>query len=135
MGAFAAAVAVLPAEALLFKVGSLRFRSDVLRRRGSAMSLAEGVSADDERDRFLVVHRHARERAPDHFRRGGGIRFAARTLRVHVDQAHVIGSERSLKIPITIVGVPLVTEPGVFWPPENFVRLPDIGPAEAEAER
>ena len=43
-----------------------------------AVALAEGVAADDERDRLLVVHRHAGERLADVARRGERIGVAVR---------------------------------------------------------
>src|SRR5207249_12156025 len=46
IAAFAAAVAVLPAEALLLERSTLRLWTNILGRRGSAMGFAEGVSAD-----------------------------------------------------------------------------------------
>src|SRR4051794_40806868 len=62
VGAFSAAKLVLPSEALLFQVGALRFATDVLGIRGSAMSLADRVATDDERSRLFVIHRHAAKR-------------------------------------------------------------------------
>src|SRR5216684_6776117 len=61
VGAFARAKAVLPAEALLLYAGALRFTADVLGIRGSAMCFPECVSAGNERDGLLVIHRHAAE--------------------------------------------------------------------------
>src|SRR5450830_767338 len=57
--AFAAAIGVLPAEALLLDAGGFRLGADILARIGSAVGLAERVSAGDERNGLLVVHRHA----------------------------------------------------------------------------
>src|SRR5215471_8172872 len=61
-GAFAAAKAVLPAEALLLQAGALRFGTDVLGIRGSTMCLTDRVAADNERKGLLVIHRHTAER-------------------------------------------------------------------------
>ena len=93
VGALAAAEAVLPAEALLLDRGSPRAPGRRRSRVDRAVGLAERVAADDERDRLLVVHRHAGEGLADV--RGGGqrIRVAVRPLRVHVDQAHLHGAE------------------------------------------
>src|SRR6266536_1662371 len=60
--ALAAAKPGLPAEALLLQAGAFRFGTDVLGIRGGTMGLADRVAADDERKRFLVIHRHAAER-------------------------------------------------------------------------
>ena len=54
----AAAVGVLPAEALLVDAGPLRLGTDRV-VRGGAVRLAERVTAGDQGDRLLVVHRHA----------------------------------------------------------------------------
>ena len=64
VGALAAAEAVLPAQALLLDRAALGLRPDVL-GTGGAVALAERVAADDERDRLLVVHRHAGEGLAD----------------------------------------------------------------------
>ena len=97
------------------------------------MGLADRVAADDERNRLLVIHRHAAERFANVLRCKGRVRVAARPLRIHVDQAHVIGAERPLDFPL--VGVALVSEPGVLGPPEDLLGLPEVRSPEAEAER
>ena len=55
---------VPPAKALLLKPSRFRFWRDV-RSLGSAMGLAERVTARDEGHGFFVVHRHPAERFPD----------------------------------------------------------------------
>ena len=132
VGAHAAAVGVLPAQALRLDRASLRFRADVLGVDG-AMALAERVTADDECHRLLVVHRHARERLSDVDGRRQRIRVAVRALGVHVDQPHLHGTERTGQLPLAAVA--LVAEPRVLRSPEDLVGLPDVGPPEAEAER
>src|SRR5205085_6579675 len=102
------------------------------------VGLADRVAADDERKRLLVVHRHAGERLPNIFRCKGRVRVAARPLRIHVDQTHVIGAERSPHIPATgvaLVARPAAAEPAAFWAPEDLVGLPAVFTPEAEAER
>src|SRR5665811_1891529 len=101
--AFAASIGVFPAETLVLDGGAFGLGADILARIGSAVSFAECVSAGDERDGLLVVHRHARERLADIARRGDRIRLAIRPFRIHVDQTHLHGSERILKI--TVAGV------------------------------
>src|SRR6266511_508325 len=133
VGALATAERVLPAEALLFEGSTLGFRTDVVGRGGGAMRLAERVSTDDEGNRLLVVHRHAAERLSEVARCKDRIRVASRPLRVHVDQAHVIGAEGSLDLPFA--GVALVSQPGVLGAPEDLFGLEDVLSPEAEAER
>ena len=130
----AGAEAVLPAEALLFQGRTLGFGTDVRVRIGSTMGLAEGVSAGNERNRLLVVHRHAAERLSNVPARGERIRVAVRPLRIHVDQAHLNGAERMLQLPVAAVA--LVSKPLVLRPPVNVLfGLPDVLAPAGETER
>src|SRR5919201_1689084 len=136
--ALAAAKPVLPAETLLLQAGALRFGTDVLDGGGGTVGLADGVAADDERHRLLVVHRHAGERLANVFRRKGRVRLAARTLRVHVDQAHVIGTEGPPEVAlggVALIACRAAAEPGAFRAPEDLVGLPPVLAPEGEAER
>src|ERR1700739_192318 len=54
--ATATAIGVLPAKPLLLDGSAFGLGADILARIGSAMGLAERVSAGDERDGLLVVH-------------------------------------------------------------------------------
>src|SRR5262249_11502936 len=94
---------------------------------------AECVPAGDERDRLLVVHRHATERLPDVPGCGERVRVAVRALRVHVDQTHLDGGERVGEL--TVAAVALVTEPRVLGPPVDLLGLPAVLAPAAEAER
>src|SRR6185295_11954301 len=122
--ALAAAKTVLPAEPLILQTGALRLGTDVLDGSRGTVGLADRVAADDERNRLLVVHRHAGERLSNVARRKSRIRLAARALRVHVDQAHVIGAERPLHGPA--IAVTRISKPGVLGPPEDLVGLPPV---------
>ena len=133
VGALAAAVLVLPAQALLLDGGALGFRTDVVNRRGSTMGLADRVAADDERNRLLVVHRHAGEGLANVPGGSQRIGVAAGPFGIHVDQAHLHVAERLGEFPVAAVA--LVSQPGVLGTPEDVLGLPDVGPAEAEAER
>src|SRR5262249_8481871 len=133
VAAVAAAKPVLPAETLLLQTGALRFGTDVLGGGGSTVALADCGATDDERTFLLVVHRHAGERLSNVLRRKGRVWVPARALRVHVDQAHVIGPERPPHIPA--VDVALISKPGVLGPPEDLVGLPPVLAPEGEAER
>ena len=66
-------------------------------RRRRAVGLAEAVSAGDERNRLLVIHRHALEGLADVDGSGNRIR-RVRPVRIHVDEAHMHGSQRILEI-------------------------------------
>ncbi len=53
------------------------------------MSFAKYMTAGDERDGFLVVHRHAAERFADVFDRENRIGITVRPFRVDVNQSHL----------------------------------------------
>ena len=130
---FAAAEGALPAEALLFHVGSLGHGSHILGRIGGAVALAEGVSSGDEGNGLFVIHGHAGEGLADIPRRGDGIRISIRSFGIHVDQAHLDGGERILQV--TVAGVALVGQPLALGPPVNvLLRFPDVLPPAAETE-
>jgi hypothetical protein len=73
------------------------------------MRLAEGVSAGDQGNRLLVVHRHARERLANVPRRSDRIGLAVGAFRIHVDQAHLHRAERIVEL--TVAAVALVSQP------------------------
>src|ERR1035441_4452661 len=77
--AVAAAIGVVPAQALLLDGGGLGYGADILVRISSAVGFAEGVAAGNERNRLLVIHRHAGERFADVPCRGKGIRVSIRS--------------------------------------------------------
>src|SRR5437588_6105495 len=91
------------------------------------------MTADDQRSGLDIVHRHPAEGLPDIDRRSQRIRLAVGALWIHVDQAHLRGTERSTEFPLP--GVPLVAKPGFLGTPVNLVGLPDVLAAEAESER
>ena len=97
--------AARPAEALRLDLARLRI-GPLVRLGGGTVGLAEGVAAGDQRDRLLVVHRHALEGLADVPGRGHRVRVAVRALRVDVDQAHLHGAERVLEV--AVAGVALV---------------------------
>jgi hypothetical protein len=83
-------------------------------RIASAVGLAKGMSASNQRDRFFVVHRHARESLADIFGSGERIRIAVRSFRVHIDQAHLHRGQGILKFPLAAVA--LVAKPLALVP-------------------
>src|SRR5438046_1561915 len=102
--------------------------------RARAVGLSEGVTARDQGDRLLVVHRHPAERLADVPGRGERVRVAVRALRVDVDEAHLNGAERVGEF--AVAAVALVTEPGGLRAPVDvLLRLPGVYSAAAEAER
>ena len=133
MRALAAFKRVLPAKALLFKACTFWLRSDIFRRIGCTMHLAEGVTTRDQRHGFLIVHRHTRKGLADVDGGSQWIGLAVRAFRVDVDQAHLHGGERVFEL--AIARIALVVEPGVFRAPINiFFGLPHIGATTGKAE-
>ena len=116
IGAFAAAKAALPAQALLLDAGSLGFGTDVAGPDRSTMGFAKRVSAGNERNRLLVIHRHAAERlsnVPWLQRVDLGFRSAPADSR---RSGPSDGAERHLEIPVA--GVALVFKPFVSSCPQ-----------------
>src|ERR1019366_2064966 len=131
---FARAKFVLPAEALLFDAGGFRHWADILVRIGSAVGFPESVTAGNERNGLLVIHRHAGESLSDIPCRGNWIRLSIRPFRIHIDQTHLHGSERILKI--TVAAVALVRQPLAFRAPVDVLfGLPDVLAPPAKTER
>ena len=132
VGAVPRAVVAHPAQALRFQRRAFRIRA-LVRFRGGAMGLAEGVAAGDQGDGLLVVHRHAAEGGADVLGGGHVVAARVRAFRVDVDQAHVGGAERPQ---VAIAAEALVdAQPGDLLAPVHvLVRLPHVRTAAAEAE-
>src|SRR5580704_2000236 len=91
------------------------------------------MSAGNERNRLLVIHRHAGESLADIPCRGQWIRLSIRAFRIHIDETHLYGSERLLKI--TVAAVALVRQPLALRPPENVLfGLPHVLAPAAKTE-
>src|SRR6187200_3387512 len=109
----------VPAPAPFFGAGGFR-REPHVRRRGGTVGLAEGVAAGDQRDRLFVIHRHAGEGFADIPGSRDRIRLPLRAFWIHVDQAHLHGSERIFEIALT--GISLVsTQPGLLGAPVDIL--------------
>ena len=126
-----------PAQPLRVDIRTFRRRAEI-GRVAIAMRLANGVAPSGQGDRFLVVHRHAREGLA-HVTRGlQRIGLAIDALRVHIDQPHHDCRQRVFQI--TFAGVAAVRvvggrEPRLFGSPVDILfRMPDIFTSEAEAE-
>src|SRR5579862_476563 len=85
---------IVPTQALLLDVGTFWFGAYILSRHASAMRLAEGMTSGNEGDGFFIIHRHAGESFPNVPGRSNRIGFSIRPLRIHINQAHLHGSER-----------------------------------------
>src|SRR5436190_18641079 len=96
------------------------------------MGLAEGMPARNQRNCFLVVHRHAAERLTDVPRRSDWIGLSVRPFRIHVDQAHLDRAKRIRQL--TIAAVAVVIQPLAFRSPEKLLRFPYVLAPAAETE-
>ena len=67
------------------------------------MGFAEGVPAGNQRDRFLVIHRHAAERLADIPCRSDRVRLSIGPFRIHINQAHLNRAEGSRELAVTAV--------------------------------
>jgi hypothetical protein len=90
-------VRVLPAKTLLCDVCSVGLIADVVSRSGT-VGLAEGVTTSDQSDSLLIVHGHAAECGADVMCSSNGVWDTVGALRVDVNQTHVSGRKRVLKI-------------------------------------
>src|SRR6185369_5156774 len=97
------------------------------------MRLAEGVPAGNQRDGFLVVHRHARECLANVVSSCDRIGLAVRSFRVDVDESHLHRAQWLLKL--SFAAVTFVTEPRTFRSPIEFLWLPCVRAAAAKPER
>src|ERR1700722_11153095 len=99
-----------------------------------AVGLAEGVPAGDQRDGLFIVHRHAPEGLADVAGGGHGVRFAVRTLGIHINETHLHGGLRIGEL--ALAGVARIrAEPGFLSAPRDVViGLPDIRAARSEPE-
>src|SRR5690348_10926121 len=131
--AFACSELAPPAETLFLNVTGFRYYAHQCRVAG-AMRLAKRVTAGNQRNSFFVVHSHAAKRLANIFCRCQRVWLAIWAFGVHVNQAHLHGSERVLKIAFTAIS--LIRQPLAFWAPVDvFLRLPGVGAPAAEAER
>ena len=129
----ARAIAVLPAQPLLFKRRPFRLRPHVALRRRRAMRLPKRVPPGDQCHRLLIVHRHPRKRLANVPRRRQRIRPPVRTFRIHINQSHLHRRQRIRQMPIPTVA--LVSQPLTFRPPINILlRLPHIRPPTRKPE-
>ena len=103
-----------------------------------AVCLAEGVAARDERDGFFVVHCHPAKGFADVAARGDRVGVAIGAFGIDVDEAHLNGSKRVIKITLAAVAAVFLVaggEPLFLGAPVNvFLWFPDIGTTAAEAE-
>ena len=99
-----------------------------------AVGLAEGVTAGDEGDGLLVVHRHPGEGLTDVAARGDRVGIAVGAFRIDVDEAHLDGAQRGLELPVA--GIARIPEPlDLGAPVDVLLGLPDVLAPAGETER
>ena len=119
---FARAVAVFPAETLLFNACAFRFNTHIALWPSGTVCLTKGMTAGNQRHSLFVVHRHAAERFANILRRCERVRIAVWALWVYVDQAHLHGAQPIFKLTFTFIA--LVCKPLALRAPVHFLRLP-----------
>ena len=137
VGALAAAVPVDPAEAHRLERCGFGLGPDEL-GIARAVGLAEGVPAGHQGHRLLVVHGHAREGLAHVTPAGHRVGPAVGAFGVHVDQAHLHGSQRVLEVALAAVAAAWLVARGepllLGAPVDVFLGCPDVLAAAAEAE-
>ena len=89
------------------------------------MAFAERVSAGDQRDRLLIVHRHPSEGLANIPSRGSRIGLSIWSFGIHVDQAHLNCRKRLFQL--TITGVAFIPQPLALGAPVNLLLwLPNV---------
>ena len=96
-----ALVSARPAKALERNVRAFGSRIDQA-RVARAVRLAERMAARRQRDRLLMVHRHALEGDLDVARRLQRVGIAARPFRIDVDEAHLDRRQRMLQLQLAV---------------------------------
>src|SRR5580704_5100005 len=126
------AVPRVPTEPLLLNRAPLRLRT----YQGGiprTVGFTEAVAAGDQGNGFFVIHCHTGKRFANVPGCGEGIRLAARTFRVDVDETHLYGAQWALQV--ALPGVALIRQPLALWTPVDLLlRLPDVLPATRKAE-
>src|SRR5688572_3047677 len=97
MNAMTIAKRVSPSKTLFFKTCSCGHRTDMFVCIGSSVSFAKGVTTCNQCHGFLIIHCHPSKSFADVASSGDGIRFAVRTLRIHINQSHLHSSQRVFK--------------------------------------
>ncbi|KAJ0159871.1 hypothetical protein CTA2_8973 [Colletotrichum tanaceti] len=154
--AVAVANAVVPSEAHLANVGTLRLGADVVCDEKSmdmiyalttshfSVRLAKGVAAANEGSGLLVVHAHAVKGDADVPGRVGRVGVAVGALGVDVDEAHVGGGQRLLELVGALLDVDAAVvahvvavghEGRLAAPVDGLVGLPGVRAAGREAGR
>mmetsp|Transcript_27576 Transcript_27576/g.51167 ORF Transcript_27576/g.51167 Transcript_27576/m.51167 type:complete len:574 (+) Transcript_27576:2069-3790(+) len=138
INAFARFVGGKPAKAHRFKRTALRLNAH-MGRVARTVRLAKGVTTRNQCHGFLIIHRHARKCFPDIATRGLWIRVPIRPFGVHIDQAHLDGSQRVFQLAVAGVAAVFATacfKPlGFRTPIDVFLGLPHVGTTAAKAER
>ena len=116
LAAVTAAKGVIPAQALLLDASPFGLWADKLARIACAMSFTERVAAGNERNGFLVVHRHAPERLADIPRGGDRVWLSVGAFWVDIYEPHLHGAKRIFEM--TIAGVAFVRQPLALGTPE-----------------
>ena len=133
----AARSVVHPAQALLLHIRTFR-RGTEIGRAAVAMCFTHGVATSGQRDRFLIVHRHA-GKGHAHILCGfERIRLAIHAFWVDVNQAHHDRRQRIFQIALAGVTAAFATtrrEPLFLRTPIGVLfRMPNVGATEGETE-
>src|ERR1051325_2972363 len=99
------------------------------------MSFTKGVTAGNQRDRFLVVHCHACECLADVVSGCDRIGLAVWSFRIDVGEAHLYCAERVLNFALAAAAaVAFVAEPCPFRSPVELLWFPGVGATAGKTE-
>lgn len=107
------------------------------------MSLAQGVTTNDESSSLLIVHTHTAKSSTDIKSRSLGVRASIRTLGVNVNETKVRSTKRLLELIGTLINVcativanvvTLGDKGGLGTPVDGLIGLPGVSTTTGETE-
>ncbi len=114
----------MPTQALRFNRGRFWLGANQL-RVASAVSLAKGMPASNQRHRLLIIHAHPTKGLAHIAARGYRVGGTVGAFRIDIDQPHLHGSQGVFEVPVTRVA--LISQPFILGAPVDILfRLPDI---------
>ena len=96
------------------------------------MCFSERMTASNQSQRFLVVHRHVAKGATDIGSGRKRVVIAVGSFRIDVDKSHLRSSERAFQIALPVAAV--VGQHLGFRTPEHEIRLPCVNTAAGKPD-
>ena len=118
IGSATRSVGTGPTKTLLLNRGTFRFWPH-MRDIPSTVGFSKGVTASNESNGFLIVHRHTTKGLTDIVSCSHWVGISVRAFGIYIDETHLHSSERVFKV--TLACVALVVEPSALSSPVDIV--------------